>query len=133
MGSRLVLTILAVRDVARATRFYREVFGWSQTVDVPVYAELSLPGGHRLGLYAEEGFARNVGVAPCAPPAGAAVTRTELYVHCDDLEAAVDRALAAGARILAPLAARDWGDAAAYVADPEGNVVAIARPLARGR
>ncbi len=37
------------------------------------------------------------------------------------------RAIAAGARELSPLAPRDWGDEAAYFADPDGNVLAVAR------
>lgn len=32
-----------------------------------------------------------------------------------------------GARALSPMALRDWGDEAAYFADPDGNVVVIAR------
>ncbi len=126
----VVLVVLAVRDLRRMTAFYRAAFDWPQAVDVPVYAELIMPNGQRLGLYAEEGFAVNTGVAPAATPPGA-ITRTELYLHCDDLEASIARAAAAGARQLSPLAPRPWGDDAAYFADPEGNVVVLARP-ARG-
>jgi len=32
-------------------------------------------------------------------------------------------------RLLSPLAARPWGHEAAYFADPDGNVVVVARPL----
>jgi hypothetical protein len=33
------------------------------------------------------------------------------------------------ATLLDPLRRRDWGDEVAYFADPDGNVVALARPL----
>lgn len=122
----LVLVILAVRDLPAMTSFYREVLRWRQIVDVPVYAELQDQEGPRLGLYVDEGFGRNIGVVP---EVGRGVTRTELYLHCDELEAAMERAAAAGARPLSRLAPRDWGDEVAYFADPEGNVVALARPL----
>lgn len=122
----LALVILAARDLAAMKAFYRELLGWPQVVDVPVYAEFRDQGGPRLGLYAEDGFARNIGLAP-EPARG--ITRTEIYLHCGDLEAAIARATAAGARPLSPLAPRDWGDEAAYFADPEGNVVVLGRPL----
>jgi catechol 2,3-dioxygenase-like lactoylglutathione lyase family enzyme len=126
--SRLVLVILAVADVPRALRFYRDAFGWAQAVDVPVYAELALPDGLRLGLYRRDAFASNTGEAPFAPPAGA-LAPTELYLHVDDVGAAQARLEAAGARRLSDRAPRPWGDEAAYYADPDGNVVVVARPL----
>jgi uncharacterized glyoxalase superfamily protein PhnB len=42
----------------------------------------------------------------------------------------VNRLTAAGARVLSPVAPRDWGDDAAYFADPDGNVIVVARPIA---
>ena len=122
----LALVILAVRDLSAMTRFYGDVLGWKQIVDAPVYAELQDDHGLRLGLYVDTHFANNVGSVPEAP---GGLTRTELYFHSDDLPAALARARAAGARQLGALAARAWGDEAAYFADPEGNVVVLARPL----
>jgi predicted enzyme related to lactoylglutathione lyase len=56
-----------------------------------------------------------------------AITGAEIYLRCDDVEAAVDRLEAAGGRLLSALAPRDWGDDAAYYADPDGNVIVVAR------
>ncbi len=109
--------------------FYSAAFGWSQTVSTPVYAEFALPGGMRLGLYHRESFGRHTGRVPARPARGE-LTATELYFYPDDFEAALPRAAAAGARKLSELAAREWGDEAAYFADPDGNVVVLARPLA---
>lgn len=125
--ARHILTILAVVDLPRARDFYDRAFAWPVDVDVPVYREYLLPGGMRLGLYQREGFARNTGALPTATPAGA-LTATELYLRVDDLPAAVEALAAAGARLLSPAAPRDWGDEAAYFADPEGNVLVVARP-----
>ncbi len=36
----------------------------------------------------------------------------------------------AGARCLSPRAVRPWGDEAAYYADPDGNVIAVAKTQA---
>lgn len=123
---KLVLLILAVRDRARMTAFYRRVLEWGQVVDAPTYSELQSPEGLRLGLYAEDGFGHNLGLVPEPSPP---ITRTEIYLQCDDLPAAIQRAEEAGARPLSPLGPRDWGDEAAYFADPEGNIVVLARPL----
>lgn len=131
MSTRHALTILAVEDLQRALAFYSAAFGWPQVVNVPVYAELALPEGMRLGLYQREGFGRNTGRAPARLPPGE-IAPTELYFYPDDLEEAIQRLLAAGARKLSELAARDWGDEAAYFADPEGNVLVLARPLEAG-
>jgi catechol 2,3-dioxygenase-like lactoylglutathione lyase family enzyme len=122
---RLALVILAVRDLPAMNAFYTAALGWPHVVDTPVYVELQHADGLRLGLYADTHFAHNVGERP-APSVG--LTRTELYLYCDDLAAAIERAQRAGARLLGPRALREWGDEAAYVADPEGNVVALARP-----
>lgn len=125
-GPTLSLVVLAVADLPRAVAFYRRAFGWGQRVDAPVYAELALPGGMRLGLYQREAFARNTGQAPSPVPPGA-LSATELYLHPPDLPATQAALEAAGARLLAPLAPRDWGEEVAYFADPDGNVLALAR------
>jgi predicted enzyme related to lactoylglutathione lyase len=115
--ARLTLLILAVEDVIQATRFYRAAFGWSQTVNESNYAEFALPGDQRLGLYARAGFARNVGQPPLQRAHGE-ITSTEIYLYVDDLDGAIARVEAAGAHMLSPKAERDWGDEAAYFADP---------------
>ena len=126
--ARLALVVLAVADLARARAFYDAAFGWPVEVDVAVYVEYTLPAGLRLGLYERAGFARNTGEPPASsPPAG--TTATELYLFPDDLSAAIERVEAAGARALSPRAPRDWGDEAAYFADPDGNVLVLAGPL----
>ena len=123
--ARHVLTILAVENVARAAAFYRQAFGFRQTVDVPVYAELAMPSGMRLGLYEREGFGRNTGQVPLRAALGE-LHAAELYFQTDDLAALVDALGAAGARELSARRLRDWGDEVAYFADPDGHVIAIA-------
>ncbi len=90
-----------MHDLARATRFYREVFDWPQTVDAPVYAELLMPDGRRLGLYVAAGYGRNTGVDPTLPPPRG-VSPAELYFHTEDPSALIARLTAAGARCSAP-------------------------------
>lgn len=126
MSARHVLTILAVDDVPRAAAFYAGVFGWMRTVEAGVYVEMEVPGGMRFGVYERHAFAANTGCVPAAVGEGALVS-AELYLAVDDLDGAVQRALSAGAALLSPAAARPWGDTVAYLRDPDGVVLALAR------
>ncbi|MEZ4389654.1 MAG: VOC family protein [Polyangiales bacterium] len=125
-AARLSLVILAVRELARARRFYEGAFGWAVAVDVPVYVEYALPDGMRLGLYQRDAFAKNTG-APATPRLAAHTASAELYLSVDDLDAALARLAALGATCLSPPAPRPWGDTVAYYEDPDGHVVAVAR------
>jgi predicted enzyme related to lactoylglutathione lyase len=123
---RHVLTILAVEHVRESVDFFRAAFSWDMPVETPVYAEFRLPGGQRIGVYQREAFGRNTGRVPARIRAGE-LAPFELYLHADDLDAAIERLRAAGARELSPRAPRPWGDEAAYFADPSGNVLVVAR------
>jgi predicted enzyme related to lactoylglutathione lyase len=125
--ARLGLLIFAVEDLQRAVAFYVDAFGWEKRLEAPSYVELALPGGLRLGLYERQAFAKNLGLSPAPRPS--AITATEIYVYPPDLDAAIGDVTRAGARVLDPLRRRDWGDEVAYFADPDGNVVALARPV----
>lgn len=116
------LFVLYVRDQARSRAFYAEILQASPTLDVPGMTQFDL-GGAQLGLMPEAGIERLLPVRPSTSQ----VPRAELYLPVEDVEAAYRRAVGAGATALSEPAARDWGDVAAYVADPDGHVVAFAR------
>jgi len=128
-GPRLVLSILAVTDLPTAADFYSKAFGWTRLVDEETYVEFALPGGHRLGLYSREGFAVNTGRRPQRPIRGA-TTATELYFYVADLAGTIEHVISCGADLLAGAEPRAWGEEVAYLADPEGNVLALAKPKA---
>jgi len=128
-SARHILTILAVANLERSRTFYDAAFAWEVSVEAPVYVEYALPTGMLLGLYQREHFARNTGIAPAVLPEGA-ISGTEIYLRVDDVTSAGARMERAGARILSAAAPRSWGDEVAYFADPDGNVIAVARPLA---
>ena len=122
--------VLAVDDTERAKAFYRTAFGWEPHLEWPgEYAELVLSDVDRLGLYQRDGFVESAGSSLADRP-DEAQTGTVLYVRADDLDAIESRLRAAGARPLSERAVRGWGDEAAYYADPDGNIVAVARRLA---
>ena len=120
--------VLAVSDVDRAYAFYRDVFGWTSHLDFPgEYVELQLPENDWLGLYRRDGYADTAGAEPVET--NGRVSPAYFYVRVDDLDEAITRLEAAGARPLSPKSPRGWGEEAAWFADPDGNVLAVARPL----
>ena len=127
-GENTVNLILYVRDQAAATAFYRRVLG-EPSLDVPGMTEFELGQGAVLGLMPEAGIRQLLGGAIQDPASGSGIPRAELYLRVGDPGAWHARALGAGARELSPLAARDWGDEAAYSQDPDGHVLAFARKL----
>lgn len=126
---RHALTIFAVEDLPGMRRFYERACGWTVAVEVPVYVEFTLPHGMRFGLYLRSGYAVQVGGEP-QPRDPGTPGRAELYltVEPEAFDAALQRVRQAGGRELSPPARRDWGDEVAYFADPEDNVLAVARP-----
>jgi catechol 2,3-dioxygenase-like lactoylglutathione lyase family enzyme len=120
--------VLAVADVDRAYAFYREVFGWASHLEWPgEYTELVVSDEDRLGLYRRDGYAESAGAEPVE--LNGHVSTAYLYVRVDDLDETIERLGRAGARKLSPRSRRGWGEEAAYFADPDGNVVAVARRL----
>jgi PhnB protein len=49
-----------------------------------------------------------------------------LYVYVENVDETVERAVAAGARILMPLTNQFWGDRTAWIMDPSGHVWTVA-------
>jgi predicted enzyme related to lactoylglutathione lyase len=122
-----VQVIFAVNDVRRSVAFYQGVFGWprNELIDYREYVELHASGG-TLGLCERDTYASLTQATPMTPENGD-VSPAYLYVRVPDVREAIARLDEAGARPLAPLAPRSWGDEAAWFADPDGNVVAVAQ------
>ena len=122
--------IFAVSDLARSLEFWERAFDWprNEWIDYANYVQLEPPGGGSLGLYERDGYAGLVGAEPAPIPEGR-VSPAYLYVRVEDVEEAARRIEAAGGRRLTDLAERSWGETAAWFADPDGNVVAVAEPV----
>lgn len=121
--------ILYVRDQDVSSRFYSGVLAAQPSLDVPGMTEFTLPGGSRLGLMPEADIKSLLGDGLPDPESANGTPRSELYLYVDDPSSYHERALQHGARELSPLLPRGWGDEAAYSLDPDGHVVAFARPV----
>ena len=121
--------ILYVKDQETSTDFYSKVLQRQPDLDVPGMTEFALLDNMVLGLMPESGIKRLLGASLPDPSGAWGIPRSELYLVVDDPLACHHRALEAGAKNVSDLAVRDWGDEAAYCLDPDGHVVAFARPM----
>ncbi len=118
-------SVLHVANVERSLRFYQEAFGFARRFvdDFGVYAELET-GSTALAL-TERGFAQRqagptAATAPDAPP-----PPCEIAVAVVDVPLVLDRALAAGGRLVCAPETKYWGQTVAYIRDPDGHLVQI--------
>jgi catechol 2,3-dioxygenase-like lactoylglutathione lyase family enzyme len=123
-----VHVIFYVRDLDASRAFYTGTFARAPSLDVPGMIEIDVAPSTVLGLMPEAGITRLLGGA-VDPSRIRIAGRAELYLVVDDPAAYHARAIAAGARELSPLAARDWGHRAAYSLDPDDHVLAFASAL----
>lgn len=92
----LVSTVLGAPDPRALARFYAALLGWPPGQDEPDWVTLRPPGGGP-GL----SFQLETGHVPPAWPAGPGEQQMQLHLdlQVDDLDAAVARAVALGARL----------------------------------
>lgn len=121
------LFILYVADQGRSSRFYRQLLQKEPVLEVPGMTEFELSSDTKLGLMPETGIAKIIGDQMPHPSLGNGVPRSELYLSVADAQEYYSRAVAAGAKEVSGLAARDWGESVAYVADPDGHILAFSQ------
>ncbi len=126
MPTRIV-PFLTVKDAARAIDFYAEAFDAKElsrleTPQRQVVAELEIDGAP-LNVTDENPPAHNMS----PDTIGGTTVRIDLVV--DDPDAVFERAVAAGARELFPLADQPYGWRQGRVVDPFGHHWLIGRPL----
>jgi predicted enzyme related to lactoylglutathione lyase len=121
------MIILYVADQIRSKEFYRKVLDQEPKLDVPGMTEFYLTDNFLLGLMPESGISKIVCPKMPEPSSGNGVPRCELYLIVKDPSAALQTAVSAGAVLISEAAPRDWGDAVAYCADPDGHIIALAK------
>jgi PhnB protein len=124
-NSSVVIPRLFCRDVAAAIDFCKSTFGAVELgrrpgPDGTVAHALMTIGPAMIMIEAEW-----PGLATRAPkPDGS--SPVVIFVYVEDVDRTVERAVAAGAKILIPVANQFWGDRIAWVMDPSGHVWTIA-------
>jgi lactoylglutathione lyase len=119
------MPMLSVADMAASRRFYEAVLGGTLVYQFPTEGEavfLTLAFGDTelgLGVLSDKG----VHGLPLRPATG---HRIELCINVDDVDAAL---AALGALVVMAPVDQPWGERAAYVEDPDGNLVMLVAPL----
>jgi PhnB protein len=119
--------MLSVRNGARAVDFYKAAFGASElfrieSPDGAVVAELAIDAAH---FWVTDESPENGNFSP--ETLGGSTTRMVLIA--DDPDAAFDRAVAAGAQVVWPVADQRYGWRVGRVVDPFGHHWEIGKPL----
>jgi uncharacterized glyoxalase superfamily protein PhnB len=129
---RFGYTIFAVEDVDATLTFFTEAFGIPRRFMGPEgdYGELET-GSTALAFAATTLVAQNLASAggvtrldPHQPPIAASIT-----LLADDVDAAVERAVAAGATLSVGAHDMPWGQRVAYVRDANGILIELATPV----
>jgi uncharacterized glyoxalase superfamily protein PhnB len=122
---RLSVATVGAHDVAALRAFY-ERLGWTSTTPPGDFAAFPL-GGAVFTLYDAATLAKESG-GRTAPPPGSfrGVTLAVNVDAIEDVDRAIEAAVAAGGTVLAAPETRDWGGRSGYFADPEGNAWEVA-------
>ncbi len=127
---RFAYTIVYVADVAASLDFFERAFGIARRFLHPSgsYGELDT-GATALAFASHEVARANVGSDHVAADASALPLGIEIGFVTDDVGAACDRAVSAGATLLAPPTTKPWGQTVAYVRCPDGTLVELCTAL----
>jgi len=124
MEQRLSVVTLGVADLDRSRRFYEDGLGWRRGNDHKEVVFFQT-GGMILALYSRDLLAEDAEVADDGHGfdgvALAYCTRTR-----DEVDAVLDEAVAAGAKVLKPAQDAFWGGYSGYFADPDGHAWEVA-------
>lgn len=123
-------SILYVEDVAATLSFYNQAFGFETGFvhDSVDYGEL-LTGDTKLCFSAKD-LMRSLGKTP--GDAKAQTPTFELAFETEDVPAALDRAVKAGATLVMQATEMEWGQTISYVSDPNGFMIEICSPVQEG-
>lgn len=112
------LVTLGVRDLARARRFY-EALGWKSAADDNDDVVFFQAGGMVVALWGREQLAEDSAVEDGGGWGG--ITPAYNARSKEEVDAVIDEARAAGARIGREPGATFWGGYSAVFIDPEGH------------
>jgi len=120
------LVTLGVRDVAAATAFYQALGLPLSSSSVPGEVSFFRTAGGLLGLYGADDLADDAQLPRSETTGFRGVSLAVNLPDRDAVDDAVATAQAAGAHVLKPAQATEWGGYHAYFADPDGHVWELA-------
>lgn len=124
---KLRYTILYVENVGATLDFYEAAFGLAVSIRHPSGDFGTLDTGETILSFSSHALMTSLGKSPAAPDP--ARPTFEIAFETDDVAAAYERALAAGATPVQGAKKEEWGQTTAYVRDPNGFLVEICSPV----
>jgi lactoylglutathione lyase len=123
-------TILYVPDVNEAIGFYEKAFGFSRGFIAPdgSYGELAT-GNTTLSFATHDLAAANLPDGYLESRPGQKPFGIEIGFATPDVAAAVEKALASGASLVAAPKTKPWGQVVAYVQDLNGFLIELCTPM----
>ncbi len=124
MQPRISLITLGVADVVRARAFY-ERLGWQAAASSQESIAFFQLNGLALALYCRDALAEDAHAGP-ATTGFSGVTIAHNLGSEAEVDAALAKAVAAGAQLLKPAQKVFWGGYSGYFADPDGHAWEVA-------
>lgn len=125
MSFAITTIMLGVQDVERSKKFYAGLGGETKQ-DYPGFALLTLgEGSSSLALYERAAAAEEAGVSP-EGSGFSGVSFHHIVQARSEVDEAMAKAEAAGATIVKPAAAAEWGGYFGYFSDPDGHLWKVA-------
>lgn len=127
MKPRITVITVGVDDLERSLRFYRDGLGSSTEGIVGSEFEhgavvfIDLQAGLKLALWPRASMAHDTGI-PVGPPSATEFTLGHNVSSRAEVDAVMQQARAAGARIVKEAQDTFWGGYAGYFQDPDGHL-----------
>jgi catechol 2,3-dioxygenase-like lactoylglutathione lyase family enzyme len=125
MEPRISFVTLGVRDLARATAFYRDVLRLPQKRTPPEVAFFEM-GRTWLALYPRHLLAADAGVPDDGGTGFPGFTLAHNVREAGDVDALLAEVAAGGGRLVRAGRKADWGGYTGYFADPDGFLWEVA-------
>ncbi len=126
-GYHSITPYLVIKGAAQAIDYYKKVFGATEVVRMNgpdgkvAHAELEI--GDSRFMLADENPSMGAGYTSAASIGASPVS---LYLYLPDVDRVIERAAAAGAKVLRPAKDQFYGDRSGFIQDPFGHLWGIA-------
>ena len=127
MKPRITMITIGVDDLERSLRFYRDGLGlptggiFGKEFEHGAVAFFELQAGLKLAIWPRKSIAHDTGI-PLNNPSPTELTLGHNLVSKEEVDAVMEQASNAGARIVKPAQETFWGGYAGYFQDPDGHL-----------